>query len=88
MDSLYVASRVDFVTLLDRDGNAVYRPANPDAHGDSLAEMTLVRQVLETYRPVCGTIVLDAKRLALEGPDLAERAVRPAGHPRSGVHTG
>ena len=74
MDSLYVAARVDFVTLLDRDGNVLYRPANPDARGDSLAEMTLVRRVLETYRPACGTIVLDAKRLAAEGPDLAEQA--------------
>ena len=64
-------------------------PTNPDAHGDSLAEMTLVRQVLETYRPVCGTIVLDAKRLAMEGPGLSPSTgrIRPAGRPRSAAST-
>jgi two-component system NtrC family sensor kinase len=74
LNRLYGAGHLDFLTLLDREGQVRYRPANPDRLGDSLANMSLVHQAMEQKGAVAGTILLSADQLTTEKPQLGERA--------------
>ena len=74
MDRVQAAGHMDFVTLLDRQAVVRYRPANPSQKGDSLTNLSLVRQALQSGQTAFGTIILSAAELAAEGPDLPQKA--------------
>ena len=74
MDRVQAAGHMDFVTLLDRQAVVRYRPANPSRKGDSLTNLSLVRQATQSGQTAFGTIILSAAELAAEGPDLPQKA--------------
>ena len=65
---------LDFLTLLDPQGQAVHRAANADRHGDLLTENPLVRYAMRDGKTASGTILMTAEQLAYEEPHLPERA--------------
>lgn len=65
---------MDFVSVLDPEGNVILRARDPDHRGDALASNPLVAEVLDSHKPASGTIILSAESLANEGHDLAARA--------------
>jgi two-component system NtrC family sensor kinase len=67
---------IDFVTLVDRNGNAVARSRQPFAAGDQVVPSVLVDSALKGTAS-SGTIVLSRQALLLEGEALAERAYIP-----------
>ncbi len=67
-------AELDMVTAMDAEGRVLFRSANPDARGDSLRELSVVRRALGEQRVVSGTIILPRALLEREGPALAERA--------------
>ena len=71
---MHASGPLDFLTLLDRDGKVRYRSANPELLGDSLSNISLVRQTMEQKVAVAGTILMSADQLTAEEPKLEERA--------------
>ena len=74
MDRLYQTAGVDFVSLLDGEGVAVYRPAHPVSKSDDLSVSPLVKRALESGRSASGTLLLTREELTFESPELAARA--------------
>jgi two-component system NtrC family sensor kinase len=65
---------LDILTVLDAEGRVVFRAANPEAGGDDLRELPVVRRALAEQRLVSGTIIIRQALLEREGAKLAERA--------------
>ena len=76
MESSRLTHDLDFLTLVDAEGRVLVRSRPLSASGDSLAEFPPVEAAL-SGRQVRGTVVVDADFLALESPELAERAYQP-----------
>lgn len=78
-------SGIDILLLLDVDGNVVYRPHNPDVKGDNISGISVIKKLLQEWKPVSGTIILNEQMLEKEGIDLLERAaVKVKSTPKSG----
>jgi len=73
--NIYKNSELDFLTFTDLDGNVIYRVHNPEAKGDNISEVDLIRKVLDEWVPVSGTTILDETILKNEGKELQERAI-------------
>ncbi len=71
---LMAEEKIDFVTLVDRNGTVIYRFHNPGLSGDSLLRDPFIRRALER-RGVSGTQVLTREELLKDGQTLAQRAV-------------
>ena len=65
---------LDILTVLDAEGRVLFRTANPEASGDDLRELPVVRRALAEQRLVSGTIIIHQALLEREGAKLAERA--------------
>jgi two-component system NtrC family sensor kinase len=72
--NIYQRSELDFLTLVDSDGNVIYRAHNPEQKGDNLSEIPLIRKAMQEWAPVSGTAILEDTILEKEGKDLQERA--------------
>lgn len=78
---------LDFLTLTDGEGVVLVRVGNPLATGDDRADDSLVAGILAGRGPAVVAAVFDADRLALENPEMVERAKlelvdTPAARPR------
>ncbi len=73
--NIYQSSELDFLTITDLEGNVIYRVHHPEAKGDNLAEIPLIRKVLEEWSPASGTVILDETTLQNEGDELKEQAI-------------
>lgn len=71
---IYRNSGMDILTLVDMDGRVLYRAHNPGSRGDDISGVPIVKEVLEQWEPVRGTVVFDREMLIEEGNELAERA--------------
>lgn len=65
---------LDILTLTDIDGKVILRTKNPGNIGDLQNQNELVTAVLESGRPVAGTIVIPNAELRNESSDLANLA--------------
>ena len=70
---LLAEEKIDFLTLIDRNGKVVFRFHNPEGFGDSLLRDPFVRKALEK-KGVSGTQVLSREELLREKEDFARRA--------------
>jgi len=73
--NIYKNSELDFLTFTDLEGNVIYRVHNPEAKGDNISDVDLIRKVLNEWAPVSGTTILDETILKNEGKELQERTV-------------
>jgi len=76
LENILLGERLSFLNLIDANGVVRYRTANPQQHGDSLADDPLVSQAL-TGVLAQGTQIYSAERLLLEDPSLSKLAVMP-----------
>ncbi len=74
MKRLIIDCGLDFLTLVDKKGNVLFRYHNPDLSGGSLANDPFVLKALEN-NAISGTQVLSRSELLREGKSLADRAV-------------
>ncbi len=65
---------LDFLTLVDKEGNVLFRFHNPTLSGDSLVKDPFILKALEN-NGISGTQVLSRPQLLKEGKSLADRAV-------------
>ncbi len=77
LEGLMAEEGLDFLTLVDRNGVAVFRFHNPPSSGDSLLKDPFIRMALEK-KEISGTQVLSGDELSKEGRSLARRAVIPS----------
>jgi two-component system NtrC family sensor kinase len=68
---LLAEEKIDFLTLIDRNGKVVFRFHNPEGFGDSLLRDPFVRKALEK-KGVSGTQVLSREELLREKEDFAD----------------
>lgn len=73
LSELMAEERLDFLTLVDRNGMAVHRFHNPKSSGDSLIHNPFIKRALEK-KGVSGTEVLSREELLREGEEWANRA--------------
>lgn len=73
MAELMAEEKIDFLTLVDRNGSVVFRFHHPQAFGDSLLGDPFVRSAL-SQKGMAGTQVLSREELLREGEALAQRA--------------
>jgi len=84
LNNIYHQSGIDILILIDVDGNVVYRAHNPGVKGDNLSEISIIKKLMQEWKPVNGTIVLNEQILEKEGIDLLKRAaVKVKSTPRS-----
>ena len=72
--SIYINSGLDILTLVDMDGNVLYRAHNPGSKGDNVKNIQMIDKVLKQWTPVRGTVVFSAEMLEGEGKKISERA--------------
>ena len=70
----YQSSGLDFLTVVDAQGRAVFRAHNPQAYGDDLSSNPLVSRVLREGKSVKGTVIVDRSVLARDGEQFLARA--------------
>ncbi len=70
----YKAKGMDFFLLLDPQGKTLYRAQYSQQSGDDLAGNPLVAEAIQKKRSSSGSILLSARELQNEGPELVERA--------------
>jgi len=84
LNNIYQQSGIDLLILVDIDGNVVYRAHNPDVKGDNLSEISIIKKLMQEWKPINGTIVLNEQILEKEGIGLLKRAaVKVKTTPRS-----
>jgi two-component system NtrC family sensor kinase len=71
---LMVGEKLDFVTLLDRNGTVVFRFHHPTVSGDSLLRDPFVRMALDR-KGGSGTQVIPREELLKDGEPLAQKAL-------------
>ena len=74
MSNLMAEEKLDFLTLIDRNGTVLFRYHNPGSSGDRISDDSFFKEAL-SRRGVSGTQVLLREALLKEGEDLAKRAV-------------
>jgi two-component system NtrC family sensor kinase len=70
---LMTEEKLDFLTLLDRNGTVIFRFHNPGVSGDTLVPDPFVRKALDG-RGVSGTQVVSQEELLKDGEALARKA--------------
>jgi two-component system, NtrC family, sensor kinase len=76
-------NRMDFLTLADAEGRALFRTSASPLRHDEATEVQVVSVALRERRHVAGTEVLGPARLEAENPVLRERARIPLGRDAS-----
>ena len=74
---VYKESGIDILTLVDLDGNVIFRAHNPDSKGDNLAELPIIKKVMDNWESYNGTIILNKDIFEKDGVELAYRATIP-----------
>lgn len=72
--SLMAEEKLDFLTLVDRNGTVLHRFHNPGLSGDSLVGDPFVRVALEK-KGISGTQIVPREELLKDGETLAQKAV-------------
>lgn len=65
---------LDYLTVTDPSGIVLERGSNPGRVGDDRGGGQVVRRVIEQRAPTSGTLAVPVADLALESPELADRA--------------
>ncbi|MFC2165420.1 cache domain-containing protein [Acidobacteriota bacterium] len=78
---------MDLLTLINSEGLVVFRTRLPFHSGDSLTNDPMISHVLLSKEGCKKDLILDERRLKLEGNELVERCVVNGGEPR-GMFTG
>ena len=73
LEELMAEEGLDFLTLVDRSGEVVFRFHNPPVSGDSLLYDPFIRMALEK-KEISGTQVLSGDELSKEGRSLTQKA--------------
>jgi two-component system NtrC family sensor kinase len=68
-DEIYL----DMITVIDGQGNVLYRAANPGVRGDSILWLPVVKKCLENKSPQLSTELLAINKILRENPGLADR---------------
>lgn len=68
---------LDFLTLVDRKGEVLFRVHHPEAFGDSLLADPFIQEALKK-KSLSGTQVLSGDELSKEGEGLAKKAAIPS----------
>lgn len=63
------------LTLVGTDGRVIYRAHNPQQKGDDISEISIIKKVLEEWKPAKGTMVVSQEILQNESEELAKRAI-------------
>jgi two-component system, NtrC family, sensor kinase len=64
---------LDMLTVVDANGNVVYRAANPEVKGDSMLWSPIVRKCIEQKVPVSSTELIYINNIIRENPHLADQ---------------
>jgi two-component system NtrC family sensor kinase len=72
--NIYINSGLDILTLVDTDGEVLYRAHNPGYKGDDISDISIIDKVLKQWEPVRGTVVLSPEMLTGEGEKISARA--------------
>jgi two-component system NtrC family sensor kinase len=72
--NIYEKSGIDILTLIDLDGNVIYRAHNPGSKGDNISDLSIVKKVLNEGEPCKGTIVFSREILEKEGKEILDKA--------------
>jgi two-component system NtrC family sensor kinase len=67
-------SQIDMLSLVDLDGNVIYRTTNPGARGDDVSSNPLIAKALREQKSVSGTAIVPRDYLERESQRLADRA--------------
>lgn len=74
LQKILETENLDVFTVVDSNGDVVFRARNPRIHGDNQAADEIVAQVLLTGENVAATQIVSRENLANEGAELAEQA--------------
>jgi len=74
LQNIYINSGLDILTLVDLNGNVLYRAHNPYSKGDDVSDISIIQKVLESWEPVRGTVILSSEMLVREGEEISDRA--------------
>ncbi len=66
--------RMDFLTVVDRQGKVLVRAWRPDQYGDDLSENPLIAAAIGRREATTGTLAVPVASLAKDGEGLAARA--------------
>jgi len=75
LTNIYERSGIDMLTLIDLNGNVIFRAHNPDKCGDNISEIPLIQKVKQTWSSCKGTVIIDENILKREGNDLQQRSI-------------
>lgn len=75
LTNIYQRSGIDILTLVDLNGNVIFRAHNPNKKDDNISEIPLIKKVKQTWTPHKGTIILNEKLLEGEGENFMQRAL-------------
>lgn len=64
---------LDMLTVVDTDGNVIYRAANPSASGDNILWDPVVRHCLNERSPKSATEIMSLKIITAQNPRLSDR---------------
>lgn len=82
--NIYLKGGLDILTLVDLDGNVIYRAHNPDKKGDNISHIGLIKSVMQNWSPAKGTIILDTNVMRNGSEALLRKAlVRVQSTPKS-----
>lgn len=74
LGTVYLQSGLDILTLVDLNGNVIFRAHNPDVRGDNISEISIIKKFMQGYKALTGTIIINEKTLENEGIELLKRA--------------
>jgi len=72
--NIYEKSGLDIFTLVDLNGNVIYRAHNPESKGDNISNLSIIKKVLNEGVPCKGTIILSREILEKEGKEILGKA--------------
>ncbi len=73
MAKIMEEEKLDFLTLVDRDGNVFYSTLNNGKTDLNYKQNPLVNFVLKKIEPISGTVIIPEKELSKESPELVKR---------------
>ena len=72
--NIYDKSGIDILTLIDLNGNVIYRAHNPESKGDNIADLSIIKKALNEGESCMGTIIFPKEILEKEGREIVEKA--------------
>ncbi len=71
--NIYDNSGIDILTLVDLNGDVIYRAHNPGSKGDNISDVYVIKKVMHEWKPFRGTIILSPEILEREGQEILNR---------------